>query len=148
MHTTRSSSCQPSGVCLSACMETPQVWAWRSPPARPLNLPPWVWAWIPPPGQTPQLSPWVWAWRPPSLARLLKLPLGHGPRKLQGMLGYHPLVDRQTHVKILGSESFARWLVSLALALEIELALDIERYHITASVNHLTCPLPPHQSVI
>ena len=72
--------------------------------------------------------------------------------------------------KILGSESFARWLVSLALelelvlvlalelelvlalelALEIELvlALDIERYHNTASVNHSTCPLPPHQSVI
>ena len=65
-------------------------------------------------------------------------------------------------MKILGSESFARWLVSLALelALELELelelalelalvlALDIERYRITASVNHLTCPLPPHQSVI
>ena len=81
-------------------------------------------------------------------------------------------------MKILGSESFARWLVSLALALALELALvlelalalelvlalalelvlelalelalalDIERYHITASVNELTCPLPPHQSVI
>ena len=66
--------------------------------------------------------------------------------------------------KILGSESFARWLVSLALALvlvltlelelvlvleiELAIALDIERYCITASVNHLTCPLPPHQSVI
>ena len=64
--------------------------------------------------------------------------------------------------KILGSESFARWLVSLALALALELelalalelalvlelALDIEHYHITASVNDLTCPLPPHQSVI
>ena len=56
--------------------------------------------------------------------------------------------------KILGSESFARWLVSLALALALELelalvlVLDIERYHITASVNDLTCPLPPHQSVI
>ena len=36
----------------------------------------------------------------------------------------------------------------LALVLEIELALDIERYRITASVKHLTCPLPPHQSVI
>ena len=32
--------------------------------------------------------------------------------------------------------------------LEIELALDIEYYHITTSVSHLTCPLPPHQSVI
>ena len=57
-----------------------------------------------------------------------------------------------TRVKILGSESFARWLVSLALvlALEIELALalDIEHYHITTAVSHLTCPLPPHQSVI
>ena len=60
-------------------------------------------------------------------------------------------------IKILGSESFARWLVSLALALELELALelvlvlelelalelvlalDIEHYCITASVNHLTC---------
>ena len=64
--------------------------------------------------------------------------------------------------QILGSESFARWLVSLVLALapvlalaleleleiELALALDIERYRITASVNHLTCPLPPHQSVI
>ena len=40
--------------------------------------------------------------------------------------------------------------LSLVLALEIELVLvlDIERYHITASVNHLTCPLPWHQSVI
>ena len=36
----------------------------------------------------------------------------------------------------------------LALALALALALDIECYHITASVNHLTCPLPPHQSVI
>ena len=36
--------------------------------------------------------------------------------------------------KILGSESFARWLVSLALALELVLELDIEHYHITASV--------------
>ena len=55
-----------------------------------------------------------------------------------------------TNSQILGRESFARWLVSLALALEIELvlALDIERYHITASINHLTCPLPPHQSDI
>ena len=36
----------------------------------------------------------------------------------------------------------------LEIELDIELALDIERYHITASVNHLTCPLPPHQLVI
>ena len=72
--------------------------------------------------------------------------------------------------KILGSESFARWLVSLALvlaleielvlALEIELelvlvleielvlALEIEHYRITTSVSHLTCHLPQHQSVI
>ena len=62
--------------------------------------------------------------------------------------------------KILSSESFARWLVSLVLVLELALvlelelelalvlALDIEHYRITASVNHLTCPLPPHQSVI
>ena len=76
----------------------------------------------------------------------------------------------KTIILILGSKSFARWLVSLALALALELelelalvlvlelelvleielalALDIERYCITASVNHLTCPLPPHQSVI
>ena len=72
----------------------------------------------------------------------------------------------QAQRKILGSESFTRWLVSLALvlalqlelalelelalvlALELVLALDIERYRITASVSHLTCPLPPHQSVI
>ena len=71
-------------------------------------------------------------------------------------------MQNSTNRKILGSESFARWLVSLALvlalelelelalalALELALALDIERYCITASVNHLTCPLPPHQSVI
>ena len=40
--------------------------------------------------------------------------------------------------------------IALALALEIELALalDIEHCCITASVNHSTCPLPPHQSVI
>ena len=40
--------------------------------------------------------------------------------------------------------------LALALVLEIGvvLALDIECYHITASVNHLTCPLPPYQSVI
>ena len=30
--------------------------------------------------------------------------------------------------------------------LELALALDIEHYHITTSVSHLTCPLPPHQS--
>ena len=34
------------------------------------------------------------------------------------------------------------------LVLEIELALNIEHYHITASVSHLTCPLQPHQSCI
>ena len=49
---------------------------------------------------------------------------------------------------ILGSESFTRWLISLALEIELVLALDIECYRITASVNHFTCPLPPHQSVI
>ena len=40
--------------------------------------------------------------------------------------------------------------LALLLVLEIELVLviDIECYHITASVNRLTCPLPPHQSVI
>ena len=40
--------------------------------------------------------------------------------------------------------------LALVLALEIELALalDIEHYGTTASVSHLTCPLPPHQSVI
>ena len=57
-------------------------------------------------------------------------------------------------IEILGSESFARWLISLALVLEIELALDIEHYRITSqsfdlppaitSVSHLTCPPPPH----
>ena len=90
------------------------------------------------------------------------------------------LVGGRSLREILGSESFARWLVSLALALVLalalalalelalelelalalalelelelalvlELALDLEHYHITASVNNLTCPLPPHQSVI
>ena len=51
-------------------------------------------------------------------------------------------ISTQQHNQILGSESLARWLVSLVLA------LDIEHYRITASVNHLTCPLPAHQSVI
>ena len=32
----------------------------------------------------------------------------------------------------------------LALEIELVLALDIEHYHITTSVSHLTCPLPPH----
>ena len=38
--------------------------------------------------------------------------------------------------------------IELVLALEIELVLvlDIEDYSTTASVSHLTCPLPPHQS--
>ena len=62
-------------------------------------------------------------------------------------------LSRGSSKEILGSESFARWLVSLALALELalvlQLALDIERCRITASVNDLTCPLPPHhQSVV
>ena len=34
-------------------------------------------------------------------------------------------------------------LLELALEIELELELDIH-YCITASVNHLTCPLPPH----
>ena len=55
-------------------------------------------------------------------------------------------LTRNHKQKILGSESLARWLVSLVLVLEI--ALEIERYRITASVSHLTCPLPPHKSVI
>ena len=38
--------------------------------------------------------------------------------------------------------------LELVLEIEVALALDIECYHITASVSHLTCPLPPHQSVI
>ena len=88
--------------------------------------------------------------------------------KDQKQKGVKRLKKNEYFIKILGSESFARWLVSLALvlalalelelalvlelvlALEIELALvlDIECYRITASVNHLTCPLPLHQSVI
>ena len=49
----------PQGVGL----ETPWVWAWRPPQARPLNFPlgcrPGD-----PTGQIPQLPPWVWAWKP------------------------------------------------------------------------------------
>ena len=68
------------------------------------------------------------------------------------------LIGNEVVDRILGSESFARWLISLALVLELELvlvlelelelalALDIECYHITASVSHLTCPLSPHVS--
>ena len=56
----------------SVGLDTPQVWAWRSP---------WVWAWRPPgcgPGNPP-------------FARPLKLPLGCGLGNLQRMLGYTPL---------------------------------------------------------
>ena len=62
MHTAHTSSRLLGGVCLSACWDTPQVWAW---------IPPWVWAWRLPrygPGDPPTLgleTPWVWAWRPP-----------------------------------------------------------------------------------
>ena len=104
MRTARSSSHQLWGVCFRACWDTlppgvgletpprcgpgatldvglepPQVWAWRTPMARPLNLPLGV-DLETPPGQTPQLppgggpgdppqpdpssSPWVWAWKP------------------------------------------------------------------------------------
>ena len=81
MRITHSCSCLPGGVCLSASWDTPkcgprdtpQVWAWRHPQARPLNFPP----------------PMVWAWRPLQ-ARLLNFPPGCGPGDLQGMLRYHP----------------------------------------------------------
>ena len=72
MHTTCSSS-------LSACWDTPQVWAWKSLPTRPLNLPLGVGLDAPQPDpstsplgvslETPQpdpsTPPWVWAWRSP-----------------------------------------------------------------------------------
>ena len=99
MRTTCSSSCLLWGwVCLSACWDTPQVWASRPPLGVCLETPsgcgpgeiPWVWAWRP---------PWVWAWRPPKVwawkplqARPLNFPLGCGPGDLQGMLGYPPLI--------------------------------------------------------
>ena len=69
MRTARSSSCwgEGVGVCLSACWDTPRVWAWR---------PPW------PDSST---SPLVVAWRP---ARHAGIP--PPPRDLlQGMLEYH-----------------------------------------------------------
>ena len=73
-------------------LNTPWVWAWRPPPARPINFQPGcgpgetpsqtpqppslVWAWKPPP---PQLPPWVWACRLPLPARPLNLHPGCGP---------------------------------------------------------------------
>ena len=64
------------GVCLSACWDTPQVWAWRHPPGcGPGDTPPGVGL------ETP---PQVWAWRHPSVG--LKTQPGD---LLQGMLGYH-----------------------------------------------------------
>ena len=117
MHTTLSSSCLLGGVCLSACwgthplgvgLETPLVWAWRSPRpdpstppgcepgdplARPLNFPPRC-ELGDPPGQTPQLPSWVLAWRPPR--RDPSTASRFGPGDLQDMLGYHPPVNRMT----------------------------------------------------
>ena len=61
---------------------------------------------------------------------------------------YTPCQGQDYYQEILGSESFARFLVSLALVLALALELEIEWYRITASVSHLTCPLPPHQSII
>ena len=51
-----------------------------------------VHAGIHPPGCGPGDLPWVGAWRPP-LARPLNFPPGFGPGNLQGMLGYHPLLQ-------------------------------------------------------
>ena len=61
-----------------------------------------------------------------------------------------PLPPHHQSVLVLVLELELELALALELALEIELALelDIELYRITASVNHLTCPLPPHQSVI
>ena len=71
--TTRSSIRPGGGVCLSACWDTPWVWAWRASPGcepgdppgcgpgDPLGVclenPPWVWAWRPAPRPDPSTSP-------------------------------------------------------------------------------------------
>ena len=51
---------------LPQCMlgYTSQVWAWRPPPTRPLNLSHGCGPGDPP-CQTRQPPPWLWAWRPP-----------------------------------------------------------------------------------
>ena len=77
----------PSTSTLGVGLETP----WPDPP----QLPPWVWTWRPPWPDPPQLPSWVWTWRSP-LPDPPKLPLGCGPGNLQGMLGYHPPVNRMT----------------------------------------------------
>ena len=118
---TRSSSRWVGGVCLGACwdtppsvgLETPQVWVSRTP---------WVWAWRPPgvgletplmcgpidpPGQTATSPLGVGLEDHPLLARPINIPLGVRLETckacwdttlpgdlLQGMLGYHPPVDR------------------------------------------------------
>ena len=101
MRTSRGSSRRRRGGVPQCMLGYPQVWAWRFPPPRcgPGDPIPQVWAWrshppgvgleIPPPGvglETP-------SWPGPSTS-----PLGVGletpPGDLQGMLGYHPPVDR------------------------------------------------------
>ena len=60
----------------------------------PLNFPPGFGPGDPPQSDPPKLPPWVWAWKPARHAGIP--PPGH---LLQGMLGYHPSVDRHTPVK-------------------------------------------------
>ena len=65
------SFCPQGGICLSACLENPHVWAWRphldvgleTPPGQTPQLPP-IWAWRAPKSQTPQAPPWMCNWKP------------------------------------------------------------------------------------
>ena len=80
-------------------LETPQVWAWRSPGCEPGDPPECGSG--DPPGETPQLLPWVWAWKPgrhagiPPPGDLLQGMLGY---HMQCMLGYHPPPCTDRHV--------------------------------------------------
>ena len=70
------------GVCLSACWDTPQVWAWR--PPSPMCGP------GDPPGQTPQLPPWVWGWRPTRNTGIPTHPLPPTPPRPACLAGIPP----------------------------------------------------------
>ena len=109
MRTARGSSrLLGGGGCLPQCMlGYPWVWAWRPPGCGPAD-PPGVGLKTPrcgpgdppgcgpgdPPGQTLNFPLGVGLETP--RARPLNFPHGCGPRDLQGMLGYHPPVDRMT----------------------------------------------------
>ena len=101
MHTARSSSHLLGGVYLGACWDTPPLGVGLETPSPSVDLEtPWVGAWRPL-QPDPSTSPPGCGSGDPHLARPLNLPLWCGPGYLQGMLGYHPRVNRMTGAKIL-----------------------------------------------